>query len=83
MDLFFKLVDRASDLGLLVIDHLTDFLKLFLDKGEKELQALKIFDEMQEKGYCSVPTCNTLIESLYKVKERKRAILLFEEMNRS
>jgi hypothetical protein len=46
MDLFFKLVDRASDLGLLVIDHLTDFLKLFLDKGEKELQALKIFDEM-------------------------------------
>jgi pentatricopeptide repeat protein len=83
IDLFFKLVDRVSDLGLLVIDHLTDFLKLLLDKGERELKALKIFDAMQEKGYCSVPIYNILIESLYKVKERKRAISLFEEMKRS
>ncbi|XP_078158495.1 pentatricopeptide repeat (PPR-like) superfamily protein [Carex rostrata] len=83
MDLFFRLVDRISDLGLPVIDHLTDFLKLFLDKGGSELHALKIFNEMLGKGYCSVEIYNMLIESLYKVKEQKRAILLFEEMKRS
>lgn len=83
MNLFFKFVDRVSGLGLSVIDHLTDFLTLFLEKGERELKALKIFDKMQEKGYCSVGIYNILIESLYKVKERKRALTLFEEMKRS
>ncbi|KAJ1692185.1 hypothetical protein LUZ63_008883 [Rhynchospora breviuscula] len=83
MDLFLKLVDQVSNLGLVVIDYLTDFFKMFLDKGEQEMNALKIFDEMKEKGYCSVGIYNILIENLYKLKERKRAISLFEEMKRS
>lgn len=80
MDMFYQLVDCISGLGLPVLDHLSSFFAAYLVKGGREMKALKVFMELKSKGYCSVGIYNILIEALHKVKELKKALLLFEEL---
>ncbi|KAL5196759.1 hypothetical protein ABZP36_000271 [Zizania latifolia] len=80
---FFGLVDKLLGLSLPVVDILVDFLKLFACKGGRELKAVKVFEAFRRKGYCSVSIYNILIENLLKIKERKTALLLFDEMRGS
>ncbi|ONK67520.1 uncharacterized protein A4U43_C05F890 [Asparagus officinalis] len=83
MDRFFRLIDQIEELGLPVMDHLADFFTVFLRKGERELNAVEVFEALKGKGYCSVAIYNILIKALYKSKEGKRAVSLFEEIKSS
>nr|CAD1830187.1 unnamed protein product [Ananas comosus var. bracteatus] len=83
MSKFFRLVDRLVELGLPVIDHLSDFFTSFVGKSGREFKAVEVFESAKGKGYCSVGIYNILVESLYKIKERKQVLLLFEEMKGS
>ncbi|PKA48685.1 Pentatricopeptide repeat-containing protein [Apostasia shenzhenica] len=80
MGMFFQLVDRIEELGLPVLDHLQHFFMAFLKEGGREMLALKVFEEMKSKGKISVAIYNVLIEALHSVKEVKRALSLFEEL---
>ncbi|XP_020590105.1 LOW QUALITY PROTEIN: pentatricopeptide repeat-containing protein At4g20740 [Phalaenopsis equestris] len=80
MDMFFQLLDRISGLGLSVLDHLSSFFSAFLVKGGREMKALKIFNDLKSKGYCSLAIYNILIEALHKINELKKALSLFEEL---
>lgn len=79
----FGLVDKLVELRLPATDYLVDFLKLFACKDGRELKAVEVFDTMRQRGYYSVSTYNIIIENLLKIKERKKALLLFEEMQGS
>ncbi|KAI0527527.1 hypothetical protein KFK09_003131 [Dendrobium nobile] len=81
MDMFYQFVDRINELGLPVTDHLSSFFTAYLVKGGREMKALKVFEVLKSKGYCSVAIYNILIDALHKVKEVKKALLLFEELN--
>jgi len=80
---FFGLVNKLAELGLPVIEMLVDFMKLFAGKDGRELKAMEVFDALKEKQYCSVGIYNILIENLLKIKDRKKSLLLFEEMQSS
>uniref|UniRef100_M8CPH5 Pentacotripeptide-repeat region of PRORP domain-containing protein n=1 Tax=Aegilops tauschii TaxID=37682 RepID=M8CPH5_AEGTA len=80
---FFGLVDKLVELSLPAVEFLADFLRLFACKGGRELKAVELFKTLRQKGYCSVNIYNILIENLLKIKERKKALLLFEEMKAS
>uniref|UniRef100_A0A0A9GQS8 Pentacotripeptide-repeat region of PRORP domain-containing protein n=1 Tax=Arundo donax TaxID=35708 RepID=A0A0A9GQS8_ARUDO len=79
----FGLFDKLAELGLPCIKFLVDFLKLLACKDGRELKAVEVFEAFRSKHYCSVEIYNILIENLLKIKERKKALLLFEEMQGS
>lgn len=83
MVMFFGLVDKLVELGLPAIEFLVDFLKLFACMDGRELKAVEVFEDLRRKQYCSVGIYNILIENLLKIKESKKALLLFEEMQGS
>ncbi|XP_038988722.1 pentatricopeptide repeat-containing protein At4g20740 [Phoenix dactylifera] len=83
MDKYFHLVDMLGKLGLPVMDHLSNFFTFFIEKGGTEFKALEMFEALKGKGFCSIEIYNILIACLHKIKERKRALLLFEEMKNS
>ncbi|KAK1681979.1 hypothetical protein QYE76_042827 [Lolium multiflorum] len=80
MAIFFGLVDKLVQLGLPVVEFLADFLRLFACKDGRELKAVEVFKTLRQKGYRSVSIYNILIENLLRIKERKIALVLFEEM---
>ncbi|KAM0947864.1 putative tetratricopeptide-like helical domain superfamily [Dioscorea sansibarensis] len=82
-DRFFQLVDSISELGLSVMNHLSHFFRFFVGKGGRELQALQVFELLKQRSHTSVEIYNILIQSLYKIKDYKRALSLFEEMQGS
>ncbi|KAJ6811291.1 pentatricopeptide repeat-containing protein [Iris pallida] len=80
MDRFFKLVDRIEELHLPTMDHLDNFFRAFVGKGERELRGLEVFEALKGKGYHSVSIYNTLIDGLHKNNINNKALLLFDEM---
>jgi pentatricopeptide repeat protein len=83
MDTYFGLVHKLVELRLPVIEILEDFFKHFVCKDGRELKAVEVFEALRRKQYFSVSIYNILIENLLKIKERKKALLLFEEMQGS
>ncbi|KAG2640301.1 pentatricopeptide repeat-containing protein At4g20740-like [Panicum virgatum] len=81
--MFFALVNKLAELELPVVEFLVDFMKLFARKDGRELKAVEVFDALRQKQYCSAGIYNIVIENLLKIKERKKALLLFEEMQSS
>jgi pentatricopeptide repeat protein len=81
--MFFGLVNKLAELDLPVVEFLVDFMKLFAGKDGREVKALQVFDALKQKQYCSVGIYNIVIENLLKIKDRKKALLLFEEMQSS
>lgn len=77
------MVDKLVELSLPAVEFLVDFLRLFASKDGRELKAVEVFKTLRQKGYCSVNFYNILIENLLKIKEREKALLLFEEMKDS
>ncbi|KAF8642838.1 hypothetical protein HU200_067043 [Digitaria exilis] len=80
--MFLGLVDKLAELDLPVVEFLV-FMKLFAGKDGRELKAVEVFDALKRKQYCSVGIYNSVIENLLKIKERNKALLLFEEMQSS
>ncbi|XP_052163032.1 pentatricopeptide repeat-containing protein At4g20740 [Oryza glaberrima] len=80
---FFGLVDKLVELSLPIVEILVDFLKLFACKSGNELKAVEVFNAFRRRGHYSVGIYNILIENLLKIKERKKALVLFEEMQSS
>ena len=62
-----------------VVEFLVDFMKLFARKDGRELKAVEVFDALRQKQYCSAGIYNIVIENLLKIRERKKAFLLFEK----
>lgn len=83
MDRFFGLVGWIGELGLPVMDHLSNFFTVFVGKGRRELKAVEVFEVLKGKRYHSVVIYNILIEALYKSEEGNRAVVLFDEMKNS
>ncbi|KAL4395900.1 hypothetical protein HN51_000408 [Arachis hypogaea] len=81
MEELFKLLKQMEKLGFPVIDDLAKFLSLLVKEGP--LVALEAFTHLKAKGYISVEMYNILMDSLHKVGEMKKALLLFDEMNAS
>lgn len=80
MEEFCKLLKQMKKLGFPVIDDLS---KLFSHLVEKKgpMLALEVFTTLKENGYISVDIYNILMDSLHKIGEMKKALLLLDEMN--
>ncbi|KAL6647945.1 hypothetical protein ACP70R_015382 [Stipagrostis hirtigluma subsp. patula] len=83
MVMIFGLVNKLVEMGLPAIEFLEDFVKLFASTDGRELKAVELFDALKQKQFCSVGVYNILIENLLKIKERKKALVLFAEMEGS
>ncbi|KMT17191.1 hypothetical protein BVRB_2g040990 [Beta vulgaris subsp. vulgaris] len=83
MDDFFNLLVRMQKLGSYVIDGLSKFFSLMVEREERLRCTLEVFGDLKGKGYCSVSIYNILLEALYKSKQAKEALSLFTEMKAS
>lgn len=77
---FCKLLEQMQKVGLSVMDHLSKFFSVLVEKEESVMMALEAFEELKVKGYCSVSLYNILMEALQKSGEIKKALSLFREM---
>ncbi|KAI3510976.1 hypothetical protein L1887_18117 [Cichorium endivia] len=77
---FLKFLEQIQGLGFRVFDELVKFFSLMVEKEDKVLLALEVFDNLKQNGYYNVPIYNILIRALYEIKEVKKAITLFQEL---
>ncbi|KAE9584842.1 hypothetical protein Lal_00024239 [Lupinus albus] len=82
MEEFCKLLKQMQKLGFPVIDDLSKFFSHLVEKKGAML-ALEVSMPLKEKGYISVEIYNILMDSLHKIGEMKKALLLLDEMNDS
>ncbi|XP_023768922.1 pentatricopeptide repeat-containing protein At4g20740 [Lactuca sativa] len=82
-DEFCKFLEQIQGLGFRVMDDLVKFFSLLVEKKDKVLMALEVFDNLKQKGYFNVPIYNILIHALYEIKEVKKALTLFQELMES
>lgn len=83
MDEFHNLLLQMQDLGFCIINNLPRFFSFMLEKEERVMKALEVFEYLKTKGYCSVLVHNILMESLYEIGEVNRALSLFQELKDS
>ncbi|XP_061344000.1 pentatricopeptide repeat-containing protein At4g20740 [Gastrolobium bilobum] len=82
MEEFCKLLEQMKKLGFPVIEDLSKFFSLFVER-KGPITALEAFTHLKAKGYISVEIYNILMDSLQKIDEMKKAILLLDEINGS
>ncbi|OAY50229.1 pentatricopeptide repeat-containing protein At4g20740 [Manihot esculenta] len=80
MDGFCRLLVEMNKLGFSVIDDISKFFSFVVEKKERIMMALEVFEDLKVKGYSSVPVYNILMEALLKIGEVKKALSLFNEM---
>lgn len=80
---FCDLLMQMQKLGSPVVDGLSSFFSLMVEKEERLPLTLEVFDELKIKGYCDVSIYNILLGALYKSGQKKAALSLFEEINNS
>ncbi|KAL1166290.1 hypothetical protein V6Z11_A06G187100 [Gossypium hirsutum] len=77
---FCKLLEQMQKLGFSVNDDLSKFFSFVVEKGERTIMAVRVFNELKVKGYGSVLIYNILMGALHKTGKVKQALSLFQEM---
>lgn len=83
MDDFCNLLVQMQNIGSPIIDGLSRFFSLMVEREERMPCTLEVFEDLKSKGYCSVSIYNILLEALYKSRQTKEALSLFREMKDS
>ncbi|CAL1411742.1 unnamed protein product [Linum trigynum] len=80
MDDFYKLLFLMERLSFPVLDDLSKFFSFMVEKEERTMLTLEVFQDLKARGYISVQIYNVLMEALLKVGEIKQALSLFGEL---
>ncbi|GAV69403.1 PPR domain-containing protein/PPR_1 domain-containing protein/PPR_2 domain-containing protein/PPR_3 domain-containing protein, partial [Cephalotus follicularis] len=80
MDDFFKLLSQMEKLGFSVIEDLLKFFASLVEKENRIMTALEVFEDLKVKGYASVLICNTLMGALLNTGNVKKVLSLYGEM---
>ncbi|KAL8119366.1 pentatricopeptide repeat-containing protein At4g20740 [Apium graveolens] len=83
MDDFCKLVGEVQKLGFNIIDDLCRFFSYMVEKEDRVMTAVEVFDYIKLKEYTSVSIYNIIMEALYHIGEVDRALILFQELKNS
>lgn len=83
MDGFCKLLGEVQKLGSNVIDDLCRFFSYMVEKEDRVMTAVEVFDYLKLKEYSSVSIYNIIMEALYHIGEVDRALILFHELKNS
>lgn len=83
MDDFCNLLVQMQKLGSPVIEGLSEFFSQMVEREERLPCTLEVFKYLKNKGYCSVSIYNILLEAMYKSRQTKEALSLFDEMKDS
>ena len=83
MDDFCSLLGQMQKLGFPVIDDLSKFFSVMIEKGERLKLALEVFEHLKAKGYCSISIYNILMEAIHRTGEVKKALSLFDDIKDS
>lgn len=83
MDDFCKLLGEVQKLGFNVIGNLCRFFSNMVEKEDRVMTALEVFDYLKRKEYSSVSIYNIIMEALFHIGEVDRALILFHELKNS
>ncbi|KAF9615669.1 hypothetical protein IFM89_026023 [Coptis chinensis] len=83
MDEICKLLQQMRNLGLHVIEDLSNFFSFMVGKGGREYKALETLKYLKARGFCNVSIYSIIIQALHKIGDVKGALSLFEEMKDS
>ncbi|KAB1210512.1 hypothetical protein CJ030_MR6G010808 [Morella rubra] len=83
LDDFCKLLNQMRKFRFSVLDDLSKFFELMVRKEERMVTALEVFEELKERGHCSLSIYNILMGALHKSGEVKKALSLFDELRES
>ncbi|KAK7349745.1 hypothetical protein VNO77_07371 [Canavalia gladiata] len=82
MEEFCKLLEQMQKLGFPVIDDLSKFFPLLVDR-KGPMMALEAFTHLKTKGYLGVEMYNILMDAFHKIGEMNKALSLFDEIKGS
>ncbi|TMW89538.1 hypothetical protein EJD97_017055 [Solanum chilense] len=80
MDEICKLLEELQRLSHCISDDLSKFFTYMVEKDDRIMIALEVFEYLKVKDYCSVPIYNILMEALYQNGEVNKALTLFSEL---
>ncbi|XP_016444769.2 pentatricopeptide repeat-containing protein At4g20740 [Nicotiana tabacum] len=83
MDEICKLLEELQRLSYCIRDDLSKFFTFMVEKDDRIMIALEVFEYLKEKDYCGVPIYNILMEALYRNGEVTKALTLFSELRDS
>ncbi|KAK9682481.1 hypothetical protein RND81_10G076900 [Saponaria officinalis] len=83
MDMFRSLLSEMNKLGAPILDGLSLFFSLMVEREDRLPLTLMVFEDLKIKGYCSIPMYNILLEALYKNGRTQEALSLFREIKSS
>lgn len=80
MDDFCKMLEEMKNLGFSVIDDLSKLFEFMVVKDEKIKLALELFEYLKMKDYCSVSIYNIVMETLNRIGEVRKALVVLDEL---
>ncbi|OIT08002.1 PREDICTED: pentatricopeptide repeat-containing protein At4g20740 [Nicotiana attenuata] len=83
MDEICKLLEELQRLSYCIRDDLSKFFIFMVEKDDRIMIALEVFEYLKEKDYCGVPIYNILMEALYMNGEVNKALTLLSELRDS
>ncbi|XP_074304876.1 pentatricopeptide repeat-containing protein At4g20740 [Silene latifolia] len=83
MDKFLMLLYQMDKLGASVLEGLSIFFSMMVEREDSLPLTLAVFEDVKIKGYCSNSIYNIILGALYKSGEKKAALSLFSEIRDS
>ncbi|XP_027114005.2 pentatricopeptide repeat-containing protein At4g20740 [Coffea arabica] len=83
MDDFCKMLKEMKNLGFSVIDDLSKLFEFMVVKDDKIKLALELFEYLKMKDYCSVSIYNIVMETLNRIGEVRKALVVLDELKSS
>lgn len=80
---FCRLLEEMQILGFCVIDDLSKFFSFMVEKPERLVLALELFEVLKNKNYSSISIYNIFMEALHRIGDVSKALELFHELNNS
>ncbi|XP_050386326.1 pentatricopeptide repeat-containing protein At4g20740 [Argentina anserina] len=83
LDKFHELLAQMGKCGCPVMDDLSKFFSIVVEKEDGVMMGLEVFEHLKARSYSSAEIYNILIAGLHKFGKVKKALSLFDEMKSS
>ncbi|KAK6928825.1 Pentatricopeptide repeat [Dillenia turbinata] len=71
---------HLQKLGFPILDYLSRLFSSVVEHDNRVMRALKVFEYLKPKGFCSLSVYNILMGALQKIGEVKRSLSLLDEI---
>lgn len=80
---FLRLLEEMQKLGFCVSEDLSKFFSFMVEKQDRIMMALELFEILKTKNYCNISVYSILMEALNQIGDVRKGLALFQDLNNS